>query len=55
MNNRNRYDWEKECRPLLPKTGPGCARSVVSHNARPSPYKCDESPEILNSTSMTKF
>ena len=21
------------------------ARSVVSHNARPSPYKCDESPE----------
>lgn len=57
--------------PLDPKTGPGWARSVVNHNASPSPNRWDCSPEIwgrsseppqrmtavhtLNSTSTWKF
>ena len=32
--------------PMLPKTGPGCALSSVSHTAIPSPYKWLESPVI---------
>lgn len=32
--------------PLLPNTGPGSARSAVSQNAMPSPYRCVDSPEI---------
>jgi len=41
--------------PLLPNTGPGWARSFVSHMASPSPKRWEESPVTLNSTSMTKL
>ena len=45
----------KHDEPTLPNTGPGSARPFVTQSARPSPNKCDDSPEILNSTSMTKL